>query len=360
MADDTQSLLEMSDLSVTFRTEDGDLHAVRGVDLSIEPGQILAVVGESGSGKSVTALSVLGLNPPSTTTTTGSIRLSGEELVDAKPERIREVRGGEIAMVFQDPLTALNPVYSVGAQIVEMVRAHMKVTKRQAWSRAVEMLGLVGIPQPDKRAKMYPHEFSGGMRQRAMIAMALSCEPKVIIADEPTTALDVTVQAQVLELLRVRAAELGAAVMLITHDLGVVAGLADRVAVMYAGLIVESGTTDEVFSAPTHPYTIGLLDSLPSLEDSGTGQLRAIGGQPPSMLRPPSGCAFHPRCRYFEASAGCDTTIPELDDLTPAVACHRRAHVEAALGIRGAASDPVGAAAIEAGEGDARQEGGES
>lgn len=333
MGTDRPPLLELSSLKVSFSTDDGDLTAVRGVDLRMDPGEILAVVGESGSGKSVTALSVLGLNPPSTTTTTGSIRLEGEDLLTAKPERIRQVRGGEIAMVFQDPLTALNPVYNVGTQIVEMVRTHSRVSKKEAWDRAVEMLGLVGIPQPKSRAKMYPHEFSGGMRQRAMIAMALSCEPKVIIADEPTTALDVTVQAQVLELLRLRAADLGAAVMLITHDLGVVAGLADRVAVMYAGLIVERGTVDEVFSTPTHPYTIGLLSSLPSLEGDGSGELRAIGGQPPSMLSPPAGCAFHPRCGFFDAAAGCGSRIPVLDSGSPAVACHRREHVEVTLGI---------------------------
>jgi oligopeptide/dipeptide ABC transporter ATP-binding protein len=308
------TLLQIEDLNVGFRTEDGVVQAVRGVDLTIDDGDVIAVVGESGSGKSVTALSVLGLHPANRTTMTGRIMWQGENLITAKEDRLRKVRGGEVAMIFQDPLSALNPVYTVGKQIVEMLQSHRDISKAAAKERAIEMLELVGIPQPKRRVDNFPHEFSGGMRQRAMIAMALSCEPKLVIADEPTTALDVTVQAQVLDLLVEVTQRQGAAVMLITHDLGVVAGLANKVAVMYAGRVVEQATTDQLFDEPTHPYTVGLLRSLPRVDADGGEQLIPIGGQPPSMLNPPSGCAFHPRCPIALSEAGCDTEMPTLFD----------------------------------------------
>lgn len=336
-------LLSLDGLTVDFRTDDGDVHAVRGVNLEVNPGEVVAVVGESGSGKSVTALSVLGLHPMHRTTIGGRVWWRGENLLAASPERMRALRGGEVSMIFQDPLTALNPVQKVGRQIVEMIKAHENVSRGDANERAVSLLAQVGIPQPERRAKMYPHEFSGGMRQRAMIAMALACQPGLIIADEPTTALDVTVQAQVLDLLKDRAKQLGAAVLLITHDLGVVAGMADRVIVMYAGLVVESGTVDEIFSAPTHPYTIGLLGSLPRLDESGQGQLVAIGGQPPSMLNPPSGCAFHPRCRWADPAAGCDSVVPAAEVEGHLVACHRAAEVLASSTPATASSTSNGA-----------------
>jgi oligopeptide/dipeptide ABC transporter ATP-binding protein len=323
------SALDLDDLHVSFRTEDGLVQAVRGVDLHVAEGEVLAIVGESGSGKSVTMLSVLGLHPPKRTEVTGRILWRGEDVLATSRERMRQIRGGEIAMVFQDPLTALNPVHTVGRQIIEMVRVHSGLSKKAARQRAIEMLDSVGIPNAATRVDNFPHEFSGGMRQRAMIAMALSCDPKLVIADEPTTALDVTVQAQVLELLLERTREAGAAMVLITHDLGVVAGLADRVAVMYAGRVVELGTTDELFADPAHPYTIGLLDSLPRVDTELDEELRPIGGQPPSMLNPPSGCAFHPRCPYASADHGCIHAMPELDDRRHAAACWRRDEVPA-------------------------------
>jgi len=304
-----EHLLDIRDLEVTFTTEDGPVQAVRGVDLAVDAGEVLAVVGESGSGKSVTAMSVLGLLPPSAERR-GRILWRGEDLLQSAERRLREVRGGEIAVIFQDPLTALNPVYRVGDQIVEMIRAHEKVSKAAARARAVEMLDKVGIPQPERRVDQYTHEFSGGMRQRAMIAMALACNPQLVIADEPTTALDVTVQAQVLELMAELASETGTAIVLITHDLGVVAGMARNVSVMYAGRIVESGTVDEIFDGTSHPYTAGLLGSLPRLDGDVDAPLVPIGGQPPSMLHPPEGCAFHPRCRWASGPAGCDSVLP--------------------------------------------------
>ena len=319
-----QPLLEVVDLNVSFRTDDGPVQAVRGVNLSVGAGEVLAVVGESGSGKSVTAMSLLQLLPP-TAEITGTVTWQGEDLLQVPAARIRQVRGGEIAMIFQDPLTALNPVYRVGDQIVEMILAHEKVSRAQARIRAVEMLDLVGIPQPERRVRQYTHEFSGGMRQRAMIAMALSCSPKLIIADEPTTALDVTVQAQVLEVLTDLAHRLGTAVVLITHDLGVVAGMADQVSVMYAGRIVESGSVDHVFDDTGHPYTAGLLTSLPRLDGDVDQPLVPIAGQPPSMLAPPPGCSFHPRCRWATEAAGCFSVVPPVTERSPGhvSACHR-------------------------------------
>jgi len=341
----TDPLLEVVDLGVSFRTDDGPVQAVRGVNLSVEAGQVLAVVGESGSGKSVTAMSLLQLLPP-TAEITGRVTWQGEDLLTVPPSRIRQVRGGEISMIFQDPLTALNPVYRVGDQIVEMIQAHEKVSRADARRRAVEMLDMVGIPQPDRRVDQYTHEFSGGMRQRAMIAMALACNPKLVIADEPTTALDVTVQAQVLEVLTDLAHRLGTAVVLITHDLGVVAGMADQVSVMYAGRIVESGSVDHVFDATGHPYTAGLLASLPRLDGDVDQPLLPIPGQPPSMLSPPAGCSFHPRCRWASEAAGCFSVLPPVSDRSPghSSSCHRaRELVEAGLLDRdgvGAASAP--------------------
>jgi oligopeptide/dipeptide ABC transporter ATP-binding protein len=323
-------LLEVKDLTVTFETDDGPVRAVRGVDLSVKRGEIVAVVGESGSGKSVTAMSLLKLLPPAAKVG-GSVWWAGEDLLAASDKRMREVRGGEIAVIFQDPLSALNPVYKVGKQIEEMVRAHQDVNRKQARARAIEMLGLVGIPQPAQRVDQYPHEFSGGMRQRAMIAMALANEPKLVIADEPTTALDVTVQAQVLELLTDLSDRLHTAVVLITHDLGVVAGMADRVVVMYAGRLIERGSVDEIFNATAHPYTSGLLQSLPRLDAPAEEPLVPIGGQPPSMLHPPPGCAFHPRCPHALETAGCMTVVPPLDTRGGHVnACLRSAELVAA------------------------------
>lgn len=308
--------LRIDDLVVRFSLDDGDVHAVRGVSFEVDRGEIVALVGESGSGKSVTALSIVRLNPDNRTHTSGSIQWFGEELVGASDARLREIRGNEISVVFQDPLTALNPVYTVGYQIDEIIRAHRSVDRTAVRGRTVEMLDRVGISQPEVQADRYPHEFSGGMRQRVMIAMALANEPRLLIADEPTTALDVTVQAQILELIDDAARQLDASVLLITHDLGVVAGTADRVVVMYAGRVVESAPVDDLFARPTHPYTEGLLASLPSIEATADdGELVTIGGQPPSMSNPPPGCAFHPRCPFASADSRCATDDPPLHDV---------------------------------------------
>jgi oligopeptide transport system ATP-binding protein len=308
---DREVLLSVDDLHAGFDTDDGRVHAVDGVSFDVHRGEVFAIVGESGSGKSVTAMTILGLIP-TVDVTSGQILWKGQDLLGASEEEMRKVRGGEIAMIFQDPLTALNPVHTVGRQIGEMARIHEDLDKKQAMERAIEMLDLVGIPEARKRAKMYPHEFSGGMRQRAMIAMAITCKPDLLIADEPTTALDVTVQAQVLEVLIGIKDEIDSAIILITHDLGVVAGLADQVMVMYAGRQVEMGTTSEVFYESRHPYTLGLLASLPRLDDMGDEPLVPISGSPPSLIRRPSGCAFHPRCRFARLPGLCDGEVPEL------------------------------------------------
>jgi oligopeptide/dipeptide ABC transporter ATP-binding protein len=300
------SILSIRDLRVTFPTMAGDVQAVRGVDLDVNSGEMLAVVGESGSGKSVSFLAVMGLLPP-TTKITGSARLGPTELVGADLNVVRRVRGRRIAMIFQDPLSALNPVQRIGPQIVEMIRSHNKMSGDAAMAKAVELLDLVGIPQPKARSRQYPHEFSGGMRQRVMIAMAIANDPEVLIADEPTTALDVTVQAQILEVIQRIQNELNTAVVLITHDLGVVARVADRVQVMYAGRAAERADVETLFNHPAHPYTIGLLGSLPRL---GQHRLIPIVGSPPNMLRPPSGCAFRPRCAY--AAPICAEQIPDM------------------------------------------------
>jgi oligopeptide/dipeptide ABC transporter ATP-binding protein len=307
----TDVLLSMRDLRAGFSTDDGFVRAVDGVSFDVRRGEVLAIVGESGCGKSVTAMSILGLQP-TLEVAEGEILWKGRDLLTLTEVERRKVRGKEIAMIFQDPLTALNPVHTVGRQIAEMARIHEGIDKNQAKERAVEMLDLVGIPEARKRADMYPHEFSGGMRQRAMIAMAITCKPDLLIADEPTTALDVTVQAQVLEVLVGIKDEIDSAIILITHDLGVVAGLSDRVLVMYAGRAIEVGTTDEIFYQTRHPYTLGLLASLPRLDDVGDEALVPIVGSPPSLIRKPSGCSFHPRCRFARVPGNCDNDDPAL------------------------------------------------
>ena len=275
--------LQVERLEVDFRTKDGVVHAVRGIDFTLAPGEVLGIVGESGSGKSVTALATMGLLPKSAEVR-GSIRFLGQELLGMKEKQLTKVRGTGIAMIFQDPMTSLNPVYTIGWQITEAILAHQDISKEAAQAQAIELLAKVGIPNPDERINSYPHEFSGGMRQRAVIAIAMANDPEVILADEPTTALDVTVQAQVLDSLRTALTETGAALLLITHDLGVIAGLADRVLVMYAGRPVEVGSAEDVFYRPSMPYTLGLLGSLPRLDSDGTERLRQIPGAPPSML----------------------------------------------------------------------------
>ena len=313
-------LLSIDDLHVTFKTEEGLVTAVRGVDLAVYPNETLGIVGESGSGKSVTMLAVMGLLPR-TAKVEGSAKYRGEELI-GKGGKVKRYRGGRLAMIFQDPLTALNPVQRVGDQISEGIAVHQPSIGRDgARDRAIEMLELVGIPQPKTRARQYPHEFSGGMRQRAMIAMAIANDPDVLIADEPTTALDVTVQAQILEVIQDVQKETGAAVVFITHDLGVIARLATRVQVMYAGKVAEVGAVDDIFSDPRHPYTRGLLDSLPRLDSEG-GKLRPIPGAPPSMLSPPPACPFHPRCPM--AQPICSVEVPALRFIegSQSSACH--------------------------------------
>ena len=290
------ALLSVSDLRVSFATDGGIVGAVDGVSFDISAGEVVAIVGESGCGKSVTAQTLIGLTRSPNATITGSVMFDGRDLVTADDQELRSVRGEHIAVVFQDPMTSLNPVYRVGDQIAEMIRAHRDVSKRDATARAVELLAAVGIPNPERRVRDYPHEFSGGMRQRVMIAMALALEPQLLIADEPTTALDVTIQAQILDLLRRLNRERNVAVLLITHDLGVVAELADRVVVMYAGQVVEQADRDGLFYDPRHPYTRGLLNSIPRLDEPRPQRLPQIPGQPPSLLAPPAGCRFGPRC----------------------------------------------------------------
>src|SRR3981189_3282066 len=293
-----QPLLEVKDLSVHFETEDGIVKAVDGISYSVERGKALGIVGESGSGKSVSSMTVMGLTRAGNARISGSIMFDGKDLLQASDEEIRKGRGGDLAMIFQDPLSSLHPFYKIGDQLVEAVQAHRDVSKAQARERAVEMLGLVGIPDPRRRIDSYPHEFSGGMRQRVMTAMALINDPKLLIADEPTTALDVTVQAQILELIQRLQRELDTAVVMITHDLGVVAEVTEEIAVMYAGRIVEYGGADTIFSAPEHPYTWGLLKSIPRLDTPRDEELVPIPGRPPSLITRPPGCSFYPRCPY--------------------------------------------------------------
>jgi peptide/nickel transport system ATP-binding protein/oligopeptide transport system ATP-binding protein len=315
----SETLLSVRDLRVGFETEDGQLQAVDGVTFDLAPGEVLAIVGESGSGKSVTAQTIIGLTRSPNARIEGSVSLRGKELIDATDDELQRVRGKEIAMVFQDPMTSFNPVYRVGDQIVEAIRAHRPETsKEEAHERAAELLASVGIPSAARRVDDYPHQFSGGMRQRAMIAMALALEPGVLIADEPTTALDVTVQAQILALLRRLNEERGLATILITHDLGVVAEVADRVLVMYAGRVVEEGSLEEIFYDPQHPYTWGLLGSLTRLDHERLRRLPQIRGAPPSLLDLPEGCSFRPRCPHeFGKCAelpGLDARLQEAPD----------------------------------------------
>jgi len=302
-------LLEVRDLKTHFRTDDGIVKAVDGVSFSVDKGKTLGIVGESGSGKSVTCLSIMGLNNKRNTISSGEALFNERDLLKMPAGELRAVRGNDIAMIFQDPMTSLNPVHTVGKQLVEAIRLHRDVSKQMAKRRALELLKAVGIPRADRRIDDYPHQFSGGMRQRVMIAMALINDPDLLIADEPTTALDVTTQAQILLLLKRLQEEFGSAIIMITHDLGVVAEIADDVVVMYAAEIVERGTVDEIFKKPRHPYTWGLFGSLPKINQD-VERLVQISGSPPSLLSPPSGCRFHPRCPY--AFAPCPTVDPEL------------------------------------------------
>ncbi|QXE34895.1 ABC transporter ATP-binding protein [Streptomyces sp. GMY02] len=315
--------LSVRDLRVHFSTEDGVVKAVNGLSFDLERGKTLGIVGESGSGKSVTNLSILGLHNPQSTTVSGEILLDGQDLTDVSGRQLEALRGNKMAMIFQDALTALSPYYTVGRQISEPYMKHTGASKKEARARAIEMLGKVGIPDPKNRVDDYPHQFSGGMRQRAMIAMSLVCNPELLIADEPTTALDVTVQAQILDLLKDLQQEFGSAIILITHDLGVVANFVDDLLVMYAGRAVERGSVREVLKQPQHPYTWGLLSSMPRLSSNVGEQLQPIPGSPPSLLNPPSGCAFHPRCAYAELVDGglCTHERPLLPDGRGA-ACH--------------------------------------
>ncbi|HVM86167.1 MAG TPA: ABC transporter ATP-binding protein [Candidatus Binatia bacterium] len=303
-------LLEVRDLSVSFRTQQGTVRAVSGVSFTISSHEIVSVVGESGCGKTVTLLSVVGLINDPNAEIGGSIKYKGKELIGLPQEQLRHVRGEEIAMIFQDPMTALTPVYTIGWQIAEQLRAHNDMSAKAARNRAIELLRETGIPNPDVTVDRYPHQLSGGMRQRAFIAMALSCNPSLLIADEPTTALDVTVQAQILDLIRRLRKDFGSAVMLVTHDMGVVAEIADRVVVMYAGRIVEAGSKEQVFRQPQHPYTWGLFNSIPPLEGARPKRLVSIPGAPPSLLSLPQGCSFGPRCsQRFEACS----QMPDLE-----------------------------------------------
>jgi peptide/nickel transport system ATP-binding protein len=304
------ALLEVTDLKTYFRTDDGIVKAVDGVSFTVEKGKTLGIVGESGCGKSVTCLTVMGLNSKRNAITSGQALFRGEDLLKMNQKRLRDIRGNDIAMIFQDPMTSLNPVHSIGKQLVEAVLLHKDVTKKTAKARAVELLGAVGIPRANRRIDDYPHQFSGGMRQRVMIAMALVNDPDLLIADEPTTALDVTTQAQILSLMKRLQQEFGSAIMMITHDLGVVAETADDVVVMYAARVVERAPVDELFNRPRMPYTWGLLGSLPRL-DTDVERLVQIPGQPPSLLIPPPGCRFHPRCPYVMSV--CRTEEPQLE-----------------------------------------------
>ncbi len=304
------SLLSINNLSVSFQTERGVVQAVDDVSFNVDAGETLAIVGESGSGKSVTALSILQLLGDAGTISDGQIVFDGQNLLDLPEREIRNIRGDRIAMIFQEPMSSLNPVLTIGKQVAEPIWLHRKKTWNQALDRAEELLKKVSIPDAKQRLDAYPHQFSGGMRQRVMIAMALACEPKLIIADEPTTALDVTVQAQILSLLKNLTTELNSALILITHDLGVVARYANRVAVMYGGRIVESATANELYKHPKHPYTEGLMASIPTLDGEPGSRLQTIEGQPPDLLHMPTGCAFHPRCPY--AAEICRHTKPSL------------------------------------------------
>ncbi len=309
-----QPLLSVENLRVSFHTDDGIVHAVDGISYTLEAGKTLGIVGESGSGKTVSSLTTLGLTRSKRSKIEGRIMFQGDDMVAMDDTHLRRVRGNDVSMIFQDPLSALHPFYKVGTQLVEAMQAHRGISKSAARARAAELLELVGIPDPKRRIDQYPHEFSGGMRQRAMIAMALSNEPKLLIADEPTTALDVTVQAQILSLLQDLQQRLGTAIIIITHDLGVVAQIADDICVMYAGRIVERGNTDDIFHSPQHPYTWGLLSSIPRLDSPRDEELVPISGRPPSLINRPSGCHFHPRCPYVrDAHKRVDPKLASVD-----------------------------------------------
>ncbi|MEZ0090627.1 ABC transporter ATP-binding protein [Streptacidiphilus sp. EB129] len=322
--------LSVRDLRVHFPTDDGLVKSVDGLSFSLERGKTLGIVGESGSGKSVTSLSIMGLHRAAGKTRgarmSGEIWLDGQELISSSPEEVRKLRGKQMAMIFQDPLTAMHPFYTIGQQIIEAYRVHHpQASKKAARDHAIQMLDRVGIPQPDKRVDDHPHQFSGGMRQRAMIAMALSNDPSLLIADEPTTALDVTVQAQILDLIRDLQQEFGSAVIIITHDLGVVAELADDILVMYGGRCVEKGPADQIFTNPEHPYTWGLLGSMPRIDREIQERLIPVQGNPPSLINLPTGCAFHPRCPYADRTGGrSQTEVPELVQTADShlAACH--------------------------------------
>jgi peptide/nickel transport system ATP-binding protein len=319
------ALLEVQDLRTSFRTEDGIVKAVDGVSFSVEKGQTLGIVGESGCGKSVTCLTIMGLNAKRNTISSGQALWKGKDLLTAKQRELREIRGDEMSMIFQDPMTSLNPVHTIGKQLVEAVMLHRDVTQRVARARALELLKAVGIPKAEGRIDDYPHQFSGGMRQRVMIAMALINDPDLLIADEPTTALDVTTQAQILSLMKRLQQDFGSAIIIITHDLGVVAETADNVLVMYAAKVVEQANVHDLFNRPQHPYTWGLMGSLPRL-DVDTERLVQIPGQPPSLLRPPSGCRFHPRCPYVMNI--CRETEPQLEPTQHDAAHLQRCHLD--------------------------------
>ena len=290
------SLLEVTDLHTSFFTDAGEVKAVNGVSFFLDRGKVLGIVGESGSGKSVTAYSIMQILAPAGKIVSGSVKLDGQELVGAGEKVMRDVRGNKISIIFQDPMTSLNPTYTIGHQLIEAITLHTNRNKREAWDRAVEMLRLVGVNDPEKRMKQYPHEHSGGMRQRVMIAMALACEPDILIADEPTTALDVTIQAQILELMLQLQKEMGMAIIMITHDMGVIASICDEVIVMYAGGVCERGTADAIFYHPMHEYTRGLMRSIPDMNDDGKTRLVPITGTPIDLLHMPPGCPFAPRC----------------------------------------------------------------
>ena len=317
----SEKMLEVKGMRTSFFTHVGEVKAIRGVDFYLDKGEAVGIVGESGSGKSVTSLSVMRLLQFPGKLTGGEVFFDGEDLAKKSDKEMQTIRGNEISMIFQDPMTSLNPVFTIGNQIMEAIIKHQKMSKDQARQKAIDMLKLVGIPSPEKRIDQYPHEFSGGMRQRAMIAMALSCEPKLLIADEPTTALDVTIQAQILELMKDLKDRLNTSIILITHDLGVVADVCTRIIVMYGGLIMEEGTTEEIFYKPQHPYTLGLMRSIPKMSDKENKErLIPIDGTPPDLLKPPAGCPFAPRCDH--AMKICMTQMP---DYTKSSDTHRAA-----------------------------------
>tara|TARA_R110002012_G_scaffold7936_2_gene36629 strand:+ start:7445 stop:8464 length:1020 start_codon:yes stop_codon:yes gene_type:complete len=311
MPDTAMPILDVKGLKTVFRTRGGEVHAVNSVDFDLRPGELLGVVGESGSGKSVTMMSLLRLLPsPPAEMRDGKVMFDGQDLLKISPEELRKIRGSKIGFIFQDPMTSLNPVYTIGFQLAEPLRAHLGMSKAQARTRSIELLQLVGIPDAERRLKDYPHQFSGGMRQRVMIAIALACDPQVLIADEPTTALDVTIQAQIIELVKELRQKLGMAIIWITHDLGVIAGIADRVMVMYAGQVVEEGPVGEIFRDPQHPYTQALLKTVPAVRGPREEKLQVIEGQPPIMHGAPVACSFRNRCQY--AFDRCSEENPEL------------------------------------------------